>query len=77
MKKVIEHHDGQTRYGELKKEVAEQVRDFIADFQASLQDVDDTAVLSKLESSEHAMREQAAATLLKVQQAVGLRYHAA
>ena len=77
LKKVIEHHDGQTRYGELKKEVAEQVRDFIADFQASLQDVDDTAVLSKLESSEHAMREQAAATLLKVQQAVGLRYHAA
>lgn len=70
---VIEHHAGDTRYGDFKAEVAEQVKEFLTDFQASLMNVDESAVISKLESSENAMNEQANQTLLKVQRAVGLR----
>lgn len=70
---VAEHHDGQESYGELKKEIAQQVKEFLTDFQAKLKKVDDAAILAKLEVSEKAMNEQANATLFKVQQAVGLR----
>lgn len=70
---VIEHHEGQTNYGDLKKEVAEQVKEFLTDFQAKLAQVSESTVLKKLEADEAAMREQANATLKKVQQAVGLR----
>ncbi len=70
---VIDKYTGQTMYGPLKTEVAEVVIGFLTDFQAKLAAVDDTTLLAKLESSEAAMNEQAKATLLKVQQAVGLR----
>lgn len=70
---VIEHHAGQESYGEFKKEVAEQVKEFLTDFQVKLAGVDETAIMAKLESSENAMNEQANQTLYKVQQAVGLR----
>lgn len=70
---VIERHEGQTSYGDLKKEVAEQVKEFLADFQARLAKVDESTVLRKLEDDEAVMREQANATLLKIQRAVGLR----
>lgn len=73
IQKVIEHHQGVTNYGELKKEIAEQVRDFLTDFQANLQNVDDAAIMAKLEASEQAMNAVANETLHKVQQAVGLR----
>jgi tryptophanyl-tRNA synthetase len=36
LKKVIEHHQGETNYGALKMEIAEQVRDFLTDFQDGL-----------------------------------------
>lgn len=70
---VIKQHDGDTSYGDLKKEVADQVVDFLTDFQAKLAAVDDKALIAKLEASEKAMNDQAKTTLLKVQQAVGLR----
>jgi tryptophanyl-tRNA synthetase len=70
---VIEHHAGQESYGEFKKEVAEQVKEFLTEFQSKLADVDEQAVLNKLESSEQVMNGQANETLHKVQQAVGLR----
>jgi tryptophanyl-tRNA synthetase len=70
---VIERHAGQDSYGDFKKEIAEQVKVFLTDFQAKLADVDEAAVLAKLESSEVAMNKQANATLLRAQQAVGLR----
>ena len=70
---VVEHHNGQTSYGDLKKEVAEQVQEFLTEFQTRLANVDEQALLKKLESSEAAMNEQANTTLLKVQKAVGLR----
>ena len=70
---VIEHHNGQESYGDFKKEVAGQVKAFLSNFQATLATVNDSDVLDKLETSETAMNEQANATLLRVQQAVGLR----
>lgn len=63
----------ETRYGEFKKVVAEELKVFLTEFQARLANVDDAAVLSKLEASEAAMNEQANTRLYKVQQAVGLR----
>lgn len=64
---------GQNQYGALKEKVAELVADFIKDFQVKLADIDDNAVMVKLEASEKEMTIQANATLLKVQKAVGLR----
>lgn len=73
MDTVIEHHRGQESYGDLKKEVAEQVKGFLAEFQAKLANVDEQTLLAKLEADEQAMNDKANATLLKVQKAVGLR----
>jgi len=70
---VTEHHDGQTSYGDLKKEVAEQVADFLTNFQATLRTVDEQAIVAKLEADEQAMNTTANATLLRVQRAIGLR----
>lgn len=70
---VAKHHQGQTSYGELKKEVADQVEAFLVEFQANLAKVDDKALDAKLVASEHAMNEQANATLHTVQKAIGLR----
>lgn len=64
---------GHQRYGEFKQAVAEQVEQFLVDFQTRLAAVDDEQVIAKLEQSEAAMREQANQTLYRVQQAVGLR----
>ncbi|HEX8390055.1 MAG TPA: tryptophan--tRNA ligase [Candidatus Saccharimonadales bacterium] len=65
--------EGVSRYGELKSTVAGAVEEFLTTFQARYQAVGDEALLAKLETSEAAMREVANATLLRVQQAVGLR----
>lgn len=70
---VTAHHEGDTNYGDLKKEVADQVAEFLTDFQTKLAAVDDATLLAKLESSEKLMNKQANVTLLKVQKAVGLR----
>lgn len=64
---------GQEQYGPLKSAVAEKVSVFLTDFQSKLAAVNDEAIRTKLEQSEQAMNQQAGATLLKVQQAVGLR----
>ncbi len=61
------------RYGDFKKYVAEQMRDFLIDFQGKLAGVNTDAILAKLTESEAAMRVQADETLLRVQEAVGLR----
>ena len=71
--KVIEHHVGQQSYGDLKKEVADQVKEFLTDFQARLAAVDDAQLNAKLEADEKAMNAVANETLLRVQKAVGLR----
>lgn len=65
--------EGKTSYGDFKKTVAEAVSIFLTDFQARLAHVDEAALVAKLEKSETAMREVANQTLLRTQQAVGLR----
>jgi tryptophanyl-tRNA synthetase len=70
---VIAEFEGQTRYGDFKKVVADEVSAFLTDFQTRLASVNDEAILQKLEQSEATVRVDAEATLLRVQQAVGLR----
>jgi tryptophanyl-tRNA synthetase len=70
---VIKEHDGQESYGDLKKEVADQVKEFLTEFQAKLAQVDDAQIMTKLQSSEAQMRDVANKTLLEVQKAIGLR----
>lgn len=66
-------YDGQTSYGEFKKVVADEVKTFLINFQLRLASVRDDEVLEMLEQSEAKMRDQANNTLLRVQEAVGLR----
>ena len=70
---VIQKHEGQTSYGDFKGKVAEQIKNFLTDFQTKLTTVDEAALLAKLESDEQKMDAKANETLLKVQKAVGLR----
>lgn len=71
--KVISRYTGQTSYGSLKQELSGKVAEFLKNFQASYNSVDDAALKTKLEESETKIGEQANATLYKVQMAVGLR----
>jgi tryptophanyl-tRNA synthetase len=70
---VLTEWVGKERYGELKTVVAEHVAVFLQEFQANLANVDEAALIHKLEHSEAAMSEVANETLLRVQKAVGLR----
>lgn len=70
---VVAEFEGQTRYGEFKKVVADEVEQFLTDFQSKLANVDNAAVIVKLEQSERDLTPIANATLLRAQQAVGLR----
>lgn len=70
---VASEFEGQTRYGDFKTVVADEVRAFLFDFQARLNDINDETILKKLEVSEAAMNKTANETLYRVQQAVGLR----
>lgn len=73
LQQTIGEFEGQTRYGDFKQVVADEVKAFLADFQSRLASVDNEAITAKLETSERQMAEVANATLLRVQQAVGLR----
>lgn len=73
LKDVAAEHEGQERYGDFKKEVAEAVRAFLTDFQAKLASVDEAALIAAVEASEAKMRDKADETLLRVQKAIGLR----
>jgi len=70
---TVAEFQGMERYGDFKKIVADEMKQFLTDFQARLADVSDADLFAKLESSEQAMNIQANTTLLRVQQAVGLR----
>lgn len=65
--------EGQTRYGDFKRVVADEVAKFLGDFQSRLSTVDEQSLIAKLERSEEAMRQTAGETLLRAQKAVGLR----
>jgi tryptophanyl-tRNA synthetase len=73
LQQTIGEFEGQTRYGDFKKLVADEVRQFLIDFHTRLAAVDDQAILAKLEQSEQQLTITANATLLRAQQAVGLR----
>lgn len=64
---------GQTGYGDFKKAVAAAVENFLIDFQARFNAIDDATLIAKLEASEAEVAKVANATLLRAQQAVGLR----
>lgn len=70
---TIAEFEGQTRYGDFKKLVASEMESFLADFQQRLANVSDSDILAKLKQSEHEAARIADATLLRTQQAVGLR----
>lgn len=65
--------EGKTSYGDLKKATAQVVSQFLTEFQTRLESVDEATLIAKLEQSEDAMRASAGRTLLRAQQAVGLR----
>lgn len=70
---VIAEWQGKSSYGELKKAVATVVSEFLQDFHTKLASIDDQRIQAKLAASEEKMNEIANATLLRAQQAVGLR----
>lgn len=73
IQEVAQEWEGNGRYGDLKKAVASHMQDFLVEFQQNLANVTDESVLGKLQVSEKTMQEQAKATLLRTQQAIGLR----
>ncbi len=70
---VTNEFKGKTGYGEFKAVIASEIEKFLTDFQQKLSQVDNNAVISKLEQSERDLIPIANATILRVQQAVGLR----
>ncbi|NCU37550.1 tryptophan--tRNA ligase [Candidatus Saccharibacteria bacterium] len=70
---VAAEFEGNTRYGDFKQVVADEMSAFLYGFQERLKNVDDDTIIAKLESSERAMNEVANITLLRVQKAIGLR----
>ncbi|QHU90332.1 tryptophan--tRNA ligase [Candidatus Saccharibacteria bacterium oral taxon 488] len=73
LEQTISQYAGMERYGDFKRIVADEVAEFLANFQARLAAVDKQAIERKLESSERDMNVIANATLHRVQAAVGLR----
>ena len=70
---IVKNYEGQTSYGNLKKTVAEAVETFLTEFQVRFEQVNMEQVQQKLETSEVKMNGVANQTLLRVQEAVGLR----
>ncbi len=73
LQEITTQFEGQTRYGDFKAVVAEEVKTFLVNFQTKMANIDDNAVIAKLEQSERDLTPIANATLLRAQQAVGLR----
>lgn len=73
LKRTVAEFEGQSRYGDFKAIVAQEVAAFLEGFQARYDAIPSDAIFKKLESSERAMTNMAATTLHRVQQAVGLR----
>ncbi len=70
---VIATWAGQTRYGDLKKKVAESVSEMLTIFQAELAKISDERVYELLEDGEEYANRVANAKLLEAQRAFGLR----
>ena len=70
---VIEKWTGETRYGELKKQVASSVSQMLSEFQEKLAGISDEQVMELLETGEKYANEVANAKLSEVQKVFGLR----
>ena len=70
---VIAEWQGKSRYGDLKQAVAKEVEQLLIGFQKKTAAVDREKLFKKLEADEAKVQHIANATLLRVQQAVGLR----
>lgn len=64
---------GQTSYGTFKSAVANEVAEFVDNFQVQLSKTKESDIVSKLKKSEKQMNILANKTLLEVQKAVGIR----
>ncbi len=73
LQEVIGKWSGETKYGELKKQVAASVSKLLTDFQVRINEISDDQVYELLESGERYANEVANTKLLEVQKAVGLR----
>ena len=73
LKTVVATWEGETRYGELKKKVAESVSAMLGNFQERLAEITDAEVLALFEEGERYANEVAGAKLREVQKVVGLR----
>jgi len=73
LEQTISQYADMERYGDFKRIVADEVAEFLTNFQARLAAVDEQAIERKLESSERDMNIVANETLHRVQTAVGLR----
>lgn len=70
---ITEQYAGMDKYGEFKKIVADEVANFLSQLQTNLANVDEAALMAKLQSDEATKNALAGQTLLRVQAAVGLR----
>ena len=70
---VISTWAGETRYGDLKKKVADSVASFLTDFQSRLNSIDDETVFELLAKGEKYANDVANKKLLEVQRAFHLR----
>lgn len=73
LSEVIKKWQGISRYGDLKKEVANSVSEMLVSFQRRLEEISDEDVLKLLEEGEKYANHVANAKLLEVQTAFGLR----
>jgi tryptophanyl-tRNA synthetase len=73
IKDVINEFESQSQYGVFKKVVADEMTAFLTTFHTRLASISDQQIIQKLEQSEQVMNVVANQTLLRTQQAVGLR----
>ena len=73
LEQTVNEYFGVDRYGDFKRIVADEVAEFLENFQNRLAAVDERAIEEKLASSEKDMNVVANETLYRVQKAVGLR----
>ena len=73
LEQTANEYFGMDRYGDFKRIVADEVAEFLENFQNRLAAVDERAIEEKLASSEKDMSVVANETLYRVQKAIGLR----
>ncbi len=73
IEKVITIWKGKKNYNEFKTAVADEVRIFLENYQKTLNNIDESDLMRKIESSEYLLRDVATQNLYKIQQIIGLR----